>query len=143
MTRQELVLVLLLVGLMLLFTGCRTYGEPIAVAAEDFINKLADGRAAEAAEYFNDDMKEQLSPVQLEAAWEVLEEAGGRLVEQRYREVVDFDFHRVILITGIFEKADVEFRITFDEGEKIAGLYIKNPEPVERVATAGYQFSRR
>jgi len=56
--------------------------------------------------------------------------------------VIDFDRHRVILITGIFEKANVEFRITFDEKEIIAGLYIKNPEPADNTPQEGYRFSR-
>lgn len=122
---QKSGVILLVVLVMLLLVGCRTYGEPIAVAAEDFINKLSQGEFKEAAEYFNDNMKKELSPSQLENAWEILMEKGGRFIEQRYREVVEFDFHRVILITGVFEKADVEFRITFNEDEEIAGLYIK------------------
>lgn len=142
MAKAKAVLVLLLVVFLLLFTGCRTYGEPIAVAAEDFINKLAEGKTAEAVEYFDEQMKKELSPAQLEEAWQTLRQEGGRFLEQRYREVIDFDRHRVILITGIFEKANVEFRITFDEKEKIAGLYIKNPEPADNTPQEGYRFSR-
>lgn len=137
MARHAVLVTLLLAVVLCSSTGCRTYGEPIAIAAEDFINKLAAGRAAEAVEYFDHRMKEELSPAELEEAWEILTEKGGPFIEQRYREVIDFDFHRVVLITGVFERAKVEFRITFDEDEKIAGLYIKNPELVET-----YQFSR-
>ncbi|NLC77569.1 MAG: DUF3887 domain-containing protein [Clostridia bacterium] len=119
----SLFLILLLV---LSMTGClRTEGEPIAVAAENFVNLLAEGKYGEAILYFDETMKEELSPGDLRVAWETLLEKGGNYVGQKYNEVIDFDFHRVILIDGIFERAQVEFRITFDEAEQIAGLYIK------------------
>jgi hypothetical protein len=123
---KKVLLVIMVLALMLSLTGClRTEGESIAVAAEDFVNLLSQGEYVQAARYFDETMKTELSPVDLEAAWKTLLDKGGEFLKQEYIEVHDFDFHRVIRVAGIFEKARVEFRVTFNEAEEIAGLYIK------------------
>lgn len=100
--------------------------DAVVGMAEEFIGQLNEGQYEEATEKFDETMREQLGPEELEELWISLEDQLGELVDYEYdrTETVDGGYE-VILINGVFHDADATFQVTVDGNEEIAGFYIQ------------------
>ncbi|KQC14573.1 MAG: hypothetical protein APR63_13930 [Desulfuromonas sp. SDB] len=90
--------------------------------AETFIQHMVKGEFQQAAENFDQAMKEAMSVQDLEDLWETMNLQIGLFLEvkeYRYEKYEQFD---VIFAICSFEKMDVKFRIVFDSLQQIAGL---------------------
>lgn len=100
--------------------------DEIVEMAETYISLLVEGEYEEAVKYFDEQMKEQLTPEALEETWETLLDQTGNFIDQEFDSVNETDDgHQVVLIKGLFEATDVTFTVTFDEDQQIAGFYIQ------------------
>lgn len=126
----------IIIGLMLiLFSGCNQEEQPtnnadveagdIEKYAEEFIQLLSEGNFEEATKHFDQTMKEELPPEQLEAVWKQVEEQGGTFVAFEYMTTQERDGYQVVLFDGLYEGLDAIFSVSFDKDNKIAGFFIQ------------------
>lgn len=102
-----------------------TEDEQIITIAETFISQLAEGNYEEATENFDETMSAQLTATELEEIWSSLTEQVGDFIAQEYNTTEEVDEGQVVLITGVFNEADVTFQITVDPDQQIAGFYVQ------------------
>ncbi|WP_405098715.1 DUF3887 domain-containing protein [Oceanobacillus sp. FSL H7-0719] len=93
--------------------------------AKTFIEQLNEGKFEGATEKFDETMNEQVTAADLEGIWKDLNSQIGNFIEQEFNKVEEADGYQVVLITGIFNDADVTFQVTFDENQQIAGFYVQ------------------
>ncbi|MHA6252797.1 DUF3887 domain-containing protein [Oceanobacillus sp. CAU 1775] len=98
--------------------------EEIIQLAEAFIEQLNAGEYQEATAKFDETMSEQFSASELEETWISLNEQLGGFIDKEFNRVEEVEEYDVILITGIFNDADVTFQISFDDEQQIAGFYV-------------------
>lgn len=99
--------------------------EQLISAAESFINQLNEGNYEEATENFDETMSKQVTPDDLEEVWVTLQSQIGNFIAQEYKSIEEIQGHQVVLITGVFNDAEVTFRVTFDEDQKVAGFFVQ------------------
>lgn len=99
--------------------------EQLISMAETFIDQLNEGKYEEATKNFDETMSELLAAEDLEELWVSLNSQIGEFLDQEYTTTEEADGHQVVLITGVFNDADVMFQVTFDENEQIAGFYVQ------------------
>jgi len=96
--------------------------EYLIESAEALITRLSEGKYEEATEKFNNEMLEQLTPEILEETWALVQGQLGTFIDYEFHSLVEANGMQVVLISGIFNEADVVFQIAFDENQKIAGF---------------------
>jgi len=99
--------------------------DELVSKAETFINQLSEGKYEEATEDFDETMAEQLGATELEELWETLQDQLGDFIDYEYHSTEEAEGYQVVLLTGIFNEADVAFQVTFDDNQQIAGFYVQ------------------
>ena len=91
------------------------------------VDELAAEKFPEARESFSENLKQALPEEELKAGWEnIISQVGP--YQKRYGATADFkDGYNVLFVVCRFEKALIEIQMTFDQEDKIAGLFF-NPK---------------
>lgn len=94
--------------------------------AKEYISKLGTGDFDDADTYHNADMRQALPGNKLAETWQSIEAQFGsyqNIERTRTGEVQGFD---LVFVTVNFSKAEVEFRVVFDDDQRIAGFHIES-----------------
>ncbi|MBF0546615.1 MAG: DUF3887 domain-containing protein [Candidatus Riflebacteria bacterium] len=90
--------------------------------AETFIDLLSQRNFEQAANAFDNKVKQLLPPEKLQEAWESVIRANGALKNRTVNRFEKARGFEVIYITCEFERANLDAKVVFDESKKIAGL---------------------
>jgi uncharacterized protein len=96
---------------------------PVLRLAETFVDHLAAGDFAQCVAQFDDTMRGALSERQLSATWEALLGQSGRFVRRHGSRLEPRPPYRVALVTCEFQKAWIDISITYDNAERVSGLF--------------------
>lgn len=88
-----------------------------------FLSDVVHGREGTVVADFNPQMREALSAARLQAAWAAYELQFGSYVGHGEAEIVPLGTSTVVRIPLRMSREQGEFRITFEAGGEIAGLY--------------------
>lgn len=99
--------------------------EAIIGIAETFVDQLSVGNYEEATEHFDETMASQLTAADLEELWQTLNNQVGNYIEKEYQSTEEAEGHQIVLITGVFNDADVTFQFAFNANEQISGFYVR------------------
>ncbi len=101
----------------------------IDTRARTFVAELASGEWTHDKTPFDATMASALPPDKLHEIWQVLEKQDGgfRAVEQTSRH--DEGGHHIVHVACAFERGRKTLRIVFDAEGKVAGLFIRPPDP--------------
>jgi len=134
--RRSVVAAVLLAGLALV-PGCgeRASGaEELGSKAKEFVELLARGDFAKAAEGFDGTMKKVLPPSKLEEAWKSIALQSGSFKGQRGVRAAKEAGREARYVTCEFEKAAIDVKLVFNGAGEISGLWF-----VPSKARAGYK----
>ncbi|MBU9711940.1 DUF3887 domain-containing protein [Evansella tamaricis] len=107
-------------------TASNNIDEDEAVSlAEQFIEHLSAGEFGEGVGQFNEEVAAQLGAEELKELWETLESQIGTFIDAEFQTTQVIEEYLVVLISGLFEAADVTFTVTIDENYQIAGFFIQ------------------
>ncbi len=120
-----------LVPLLFTSVGCRPEPPAPPAAPPDltelaiqFVDRLAAGEWAQAAEPFDADMLRVMPPDVLRSNWEQLVAQVGPFIEHTgTRQVIDGDITAVFVVCR-FEKAALDLRVVFDAEHRIGGFWV-------------------
>ena len=104
-------------------------GSEIAKAAEDFVQKLADGAFFEATEDFDAAMQDAAPPVKLGQIWDSLVGQHGRFKKITGTREEKFFGYDSAFVSCEFEKSVVDLKVVFNAGKQIAGFFIDQVRP--------------
>ncbi|MCW3490163.1 alpha/beta hydrolase [Dethiobacter alkaliphilus] len=130
--KKSAVLFVLLLVMVLLVASCGEQTEDLPLEgnitdlAAEYLTKLSDGDFSGANEYHSAEMRRALPGNRLEETWQGIVAQFGPYQSQtgtRTDEVEDYD---LVFVTVNFEKAQVEFRVVFNEDKRIAGFFIES-----------------
>lgn len=122
---------LLILVVLVSFSACNNQSqvEPldgeITDLADEFLNHMEEGDFELATEYFDVDMRNALSEVELSETWRGLQNQLGTYygkVGERTEEIQEYD---IVFITVQFEYELIDIRIVFNEYKQIAGLFFE------------------
>ncbi len=125
-SRPEQVGVLFVLAVQLVLCNAATSAEEsshFGTNAQAFIELLAKGNFAAAEERFDTTMRAVLPEEKLRQAWKSLEGEAGtfrRQLRTRTTRQLGFD---VVFATCQFEKAQLDVKVVFGPGDRIAGLF--------------------
>ena len=94
-------------------------------AAEHFVDLLRRGEFQKAAECFEDTMKKQVPPAELQKVWERLDRAGGKF--QRYGPSGTGVYASAVFVPALWEHNKIKFKVVFDYEGRISGLWTVRP----------------
>lgn len=117
--------------LMLLATGCSSsdkeikYDEKKVVAhAQEIVKLVNEDQYGEILENGAEEMK-KINEEDFKKSVEEYVQPAGDFKKFKEHEIVVQDGLIVIGIIGEYEKKDIQFTISFDEQDKIAGFFVK------------------
>jgi hypothetical protein len=89
---------------------------------------LSEGKEDRILPYFDARMAQYLQPAQLKVLWKGIEEASGDFLGAGKVQVVHKNDQSVVSTVCKFEKKKLLFNVTFDEYNKVAGIFFKENE---------------
>jgi dienelactone hydrolase len=91
----------------------------------DIVEKLIAKDFDGVYDYFNTDMRKALPVRKLEPAWKQLTNQFGSYQHEVARDKIITEGNPItlVIVTGQFEKALIDIRISFDSDNRVAGLY--------------------
>ncbi|MDN5200109.1 alpha/beta fold hydrolase [Fulvivirgaceae bacterium BMA10] len=82
-----------------------------------------ENKTDEIVKYFDDNMKAQLPSEKLSQVWQTLNVQAGKFKEASDIETQEVQGSEVVVYTCIFEKANLDLRLSFDPNNKINGMF--------------------
>ncbi|MFA9480003.1 M56 family metallopeptidase [Phycisphaerales bacterium AB-hyl4] len=104
--------------------------------ADQLVTALETGNFEQAREHFDDRMREQLSPQELEAMWLQLDQVGGEYEgrgEPYHRRENGYD---AIYVPLRWERNAVDLKVVIDDEGHIAGLWTRAPDATVALPTS-------
>ncbi|HTI15397.1 MAG TPA: alpha/beta fold hydrolase [Dictyobacter sp.] len=102
--------------------------------ARQLITQLSQGNYQEAVTYFNRQMREALTPGELQNAWHILENLHGTLQRQNSTRATYLAPYHVIIVSCTFTNRELELHIAFNAENEVSGFSFHQPQTVTRPA---------
>lgn len=105
--------------------------DALVAKAREIVTAVIEERWEDARRDFDDTMRKRLTVNLLETSWEAYQKLFGEFRSQGDAEVVTSGSYKVVNIQLDMAKRKGEARVSFDEDEKVAGLFfLKTGVPV-------------
>ena len=109
-------------------------------AAQHFISLLSDGKFKDAEDQSDAAMQQALPADKLHAIWQMLTQTNGVLKQQRVGHVQMVKGYQVIDVVCQFDQAELIVRLSLDQNQRVAGLFIlpkENPNDLSLKTKTG------
>jgi hypothetical protein len=106
-------------------------GAPASQRAQAYIGLLGARKFEEAASWFDDTMRGELSPSKLSATWNRLTARGGALLSTGEIQAWPNGVRSMARATTTFERGTLDVTIMFDARGRVAGLWFGTLRPTE------------
>lgn len=115
-----------------MFTGCGATKlsdafseDKLKTAVETLLDNMNNEKYDEIIATASEDLKSKLSVEQLKENWTKMKEKLGKYDSITKEVFVGKDNSAIIIVTEKYEKSDVQFTITYNEGMEMIGIYMK------------------
>jgi hypothetical protein len=125
---HRLVLAIFVGTLLFALVGCgkRVVDTPTAVATK-LLGALQAGQFNQAVARFDPTMKANMSPIQLQAAWQGIISQAGAFKRQVQMNTTNTEHggqrYDVVVVTCQFERGLLDMRLTINDKREISGLW--------------------
>ncbi|MCR3922946.1 MAG: alpha/beta fold hydrolase, partial [Firmicutes bacterium] len=91
--------------------------------ASDFVEKLNTGDFAGAVEFFDTATKKELPETKLKEVWQTIEQQAGAYQNEVNKKSEEIGEANMVVITAQFEQTYLDIRFTFNQNNRIIGLF--------------------
>jgi dienelactone hydrolase len=96
--------------------------DPSGLAAQ-FVDLMAKGDFAAAAERYDETMRQALPEAKLKKTWQTLQEQAGQFKERLHSRSLKMGAFDIILVTCQFESARVDVKVALNSKGEVSGLF--------------------
>ncbi len=127
-------LLLLVVFITVASFGCGSKTElpplegELTDLAEAFFACLVAEDYAGAVAYFDSAMKKAMPAAKLKETWENLQSQAGPYLREAGKREDTIEGYDVVYITGVFQAAQIDIRLVFNQAKRITGLWFLSAE---------------
>jgi len=98
--------------------------DEYVTAARELVDALAKADYESVVARFDETLKAQLPPAQLQATWEAVNNQAGAFQEVAGVRREQVQGSEVAVVTGKFERGSVDIRVVFNADKAVAGLFL-------------------